>query len=50
MRACNAAGEVGNILAGNLKCLFPVRTEISIPTVVEVAASRKLVDVSALSR
>lgn len=38
----DAVGEIANILAGNLKCLIPGWTQMSIPTVVEGTVSRKL--------
>lgn len=38
----DAVGEVANILAGNLKCLIPARTEMSIPAVIEGTVSRKM--------
>ena len=38
----DAVGEVANILAGNLKCLIPAWTEMSIPAVIEGTVSRKM--------
>ena len=38
----DVVGEVANILAGNLKCLIPVWTEMSIPAVIEGTVSRKM--------
>ena len=38
----DVVGEVANILAGNLKCLIPVWTEMSIPAVIEGTLSRKM--------
>lgn len=47
----DAVGEIANILAGNLKCLIPAWTQMSIPAVVEGTVSRKMeLKVSPVSR
>jgi chemotaxis protein CheX len=38
----DTVGEIANILAGNLKCLIPGWTQMSMPAVVEGTVSRKL--------
>lgn len=38
----DTVGEVANILAGNLKCLIPAWTQMSMPMVVEGTVSRKM--------
>ena len=38
----DAVGEVANILAGNLKCVIPEWTAMSMPVVIEGTVSRKM--------
>jgi len=38
----DAVGEIANILAGNLKCLIPESTAMSMPVVIEGTVSRKM--------
>ena len=38
----DAVGEIANIVAGNLKCLIPALTHMSIPLVIEGTESRKM--------